>query len=155
MCDLANNKHVDYLISQLNSLLLVQVFPFKFLCCFYSIKWLYGFTKAAQMGTASVNCCINSISRFIHLVSCQRVKPVPLQKNCTNMVGVLKRMKPVLDDVVDYKIPLDENLYRECEELDMQVNEAREFIEKWSPKMSKILSVSNYYIHAQTNTIIQ
>ncbi|XP_057438540.1 U-box domain-containing protein 3-like isoform X2 [Lotus japonicus] len=97
--------------------------------------------NSAQMGTASVNCCINSISRFIHLVSCQRVKPVPLQKNCTNMVGVLKRMKPVLDDVVDYKIPLDENLYRECEELDMQVNEAREFMEKWSPKMSKILSV--------------
>lgn len=72
------------------------------------------------------------------------------------MIGVLKHLKPVLDDVVDYKIPLDENLYRECEELDMQVDEAREFIEKWGPKMSKIHSVSNYlYSYSQTNTIIQ
>ncbi|TKY62354.1 U-box domain-containing protein 3 [Spatholobus suberectus] len=94
-----------------------------------------------QTNTTSVKCLINSISRFIHLVSCQAVKPMPLQKNCNNMVGVLKRLKPVFDDIVDYKIPLDENLYRECEELDMQVNEAREFIEKWGPNMSKIHSV--------------
>lgn len=72
------------------------------------------------------------------------------------MLDVLKRLKPVLDDVVDYKIPLDENLYTECEELDMRVNEAREFIEKWGPKMSKIRSVSIYlYSYIQTNTIIQ
>ncbi|XP_004493781.2 U-box domain-containing protein 3 [Cicer arietinum] len=57
------------------------------------------------------------------------------------MVGVLKCLKPVLDDVVDYKIPLDKNLYRECEELNMQVNEAMEFIEKRSPKMSRIHNV--------------
>ena len=80
---------------------------------------------------------------------------MPLQKNFNNMAGVLKRLKPVLDDVADYKILLEENLYRECEELDMLVNEAREFIEKWSPKMSKIHSVSNYlYSYGQTNTII-
>ncbi|KAJ1417466.1 Zinc finger, RING/FYVE/PHD-type [Sesbania bispinosa] len=57
------------------------------------------------------------------------------------MVGVLKRLKPVLDDVMDYKIPLDENLCKECEELDIRINEARDFIEKWGPKMSKIHSV--------------
>lgn len=105
---------------------------------------LCGFTKAGQTDITSAKCLINSISRFIHLVSCRTVKPMPLQKNCNNMVGVLKCLKPVLDDVVDCQIPLDENLYKECEELDMQVNEAREFIEKWGPKMSKIHSVSSY-----------
>ncbi|GAU47916.1 hypothetical protein TSUD_404690 [Trifolium subterraneum] len=57
------------------------------------------------------------------------------------MVGVLKRLKPVLDDVMDYKIPLHENLCKVCEELDIRVNEARDFIEKWGSKMSKIHSV--------------
>jgi hypothetical protein len=59
------------------------------------------------------------------------------------MVGVLRCLKPVLDKVVDFKIPLDDNLYRECEELDVHVNEAREFVEKWSTKMSRIHSVSS------------
>ncbi|XP_058766495.1 U-box domain-containing protein 3-like isoform X3 [Vicia villosa] len=95
------------------------------------------------MDLASAKCVINSISRFIHLVSCQTVKPIPLQKNCTNMVSVLRCLKPVLDDVFDYKVPLDENLYRECEELDRQVNEAREFVENWSPKTSRVHSVSS------------
>lgn len=94
-----------------------------------------------QADTTSVKCLINSISRFIHLVSCQTMKPIPFQTICNNMVGVLKRLKPVLDDVMDYKIPSDVNLCKECENLDMRVNEARDFIEKWSPKMSKIHSV--------------
>ncbi|KAK7284123.1 hypothetical protein RJT34_18862 [Clitoria ternatea] len=94
-----------------------------------------------QTDTTSLKCLINSISRLIHFISCQTVKPLPLQKNCNNIVGVLKHLKPFLDDVVNCKIPLDEYLYRECEELDMQVNEAREFIVKWGPKMSKIHSV--------------
>ncbi|KEH42515.1 putative aminoacyltransferase, E1 ubiquitin-activating enzyme [Medicago truncatula] len=94
-----------------------------------------------QTDTASVTCLINSISRFVHLVSCQTVKPMPFQKICNNMVGVLKRLKPVLDDAMDYKIPLHQNLCKVCEELDICVNEARDFIEKWGPKMSKIHSV--------------
>ncbi|PNY09736.1 U-box domain-containing protein 3-like [Trifolium pratense] len=69
------------------------------------------------------------------------VKPMPFQKICNNMVGVLKRLKPVLDDIMDYKIPLHENLCKVCEELDIRVNEARDFIEKWGSKMSKIHSV--------------
>lgn len=56
---------------------------------------------------------------------------------------VLKILKPLLDEVVDYKIPLDEILYKECEELDVSVNEAQELMENWCPKMSKIYSVSN------------
>ncbi|CAL0316845.1 unnamed protein product [Lupinus luteus] len=94
-----------------------------------------------QTDTSSVKCLINSVSRFIHLVSCQTVKPAPLQEIFNNMVGVLKRLKPVLDDLMDYKIPLSGNLSKECQELDMRVNEARGFIEKWDPKMSKIHSV--------------
>lgn len=69
------------------------------------------------------------------------MKPMPFQKICNNMVGVLKRLKPVLDDVMDHQIPSDVNLCKECEELDKRVNEARDFIEKWSPKMSRIHSV--------------
>ncbi|CAJ2632972.1 unnamed protein product [Trifolium pratense] len=94
-----------------------------------------------QMDITSAKCVINSISRFIHLVSCQTLKPMPLQKNCNTMVGVLRCLKPVLDNVVDCEIPLDDNLYKECEELDVHVNKAREFVEKWSPKMSRIHSV--------------
>ncbi|GFZ13539.1 ARM repeat superfamily protein [Actinidia rufa] len=57
------------------------------------------------------------------------------------MVSLLKLLKPVLDDVVDDKIPSDDGLYKECEELDIIVNEGREFVESWSLKMSKICSV--------------
>ena len=97
------------------------------------------------MDTKSVQCLINSISRFIHLVSCQTLKPMPIQKDCRNMVGSLKVLRPVLDDVVNCKIPSDEILFKECEELDMAVNEAREFVENWSPKSSKICSVSAFH----------
>lgn len=95
------------------------------------------------MDTTSVKCLINSISRFILLVSCQTMKPLPIQKDYSDLVGVLKPLKAVLDEVVDCIIPSDEILYKECEELDMAVNEAREFVENWSTKMSKICSVSN------------
>ncbi|TXG63835.1 hypothetical protein EZV62_010829 [Acer yangbiense] len=93
------------------------------------------------MDTASVRCLVNSISRFIHLVSCLTMKLIPIRKDYKNMVGVLKLLKPVLDEVVDCKIPSDEILNKECEEMDMTVNEAREFMENWSPKMSKISGV--------------
>ncbi|PPR99424.1 hypothetical protein GOBAR_AA21242 [Gossypium barbadense] len=90
------------------------------------------------MDTTSVRCLINSIARFAHLVSCQTRKVVPIEKDYRNMVVVLKLLKPLLDDVVDCEIPSDEILCKECEELDMLVNEAREFMENWCPKMSKI-----------------
>ncbi|MBA0769697.1 hypothetical protein Gotri_018401 [Gossypium trilobum] len=90
------------------------------------------------METTSVRYLINSISRFSHLTSCQTIKVVPMEKNYRNMVVVLKILKPLLDDIVDCKIPSDETLYKECEELDLLVNEAREFVEKWCYNMSKI-----------------
>ncbi|GLU07759.1 hypothetical protein SLE2022_247070 [Rubroshorea leprosula] len=93
------------------------------------------------METTSIRCLINSISRFIHLISCQTMKLMPIEEDYRNMVVVLKLLKPLLDDVVDYKIPSDEILCKECEELDMSVNEAREFLENWCPKRSKICSV--------------
>ncbi|KAF5738950.1 U-box domain-containing protein 3-like isoform X1 [Tripterygium wilfordii] len=89
----------------------------------------------------SIQCLTNSISRFIHLVSCRKMKPMPIHKDYGNMVGALKILKPILDDIVNCKIPCDEVLYRNCEELDIVVNEAREFMEKWSSKMSKICGV--------------
>lgn len=86
---------------------------------------------------------INSLSRFIHLVLCQTAISVHLEPRYRKTVEVLKILKPVLDDVTELKEPLpDAILYKECEELDMAVNEAREVMENWSPKMSKICSVS-------------
>ncbi|KAK4408151.1 U-box domain-containing protein 3 [Sesamum angolense] len=49
--------------------------------------------------------------------------------------------RTVLDDVADHKSPLNEALSKECKKLDVAVNEAREFLEKWSPRKSKILCV--------------
>ncbi|TQE13802.1 hypothetical protein C1H46_000809 [Malus baccata] len=94
------------------------------------------------MDIASIKCLINSISRFVHLVSSQTSKRIPIQKDYRTIVDVLKLLKSLLDEVVDFKIPSDDILYKECDELDMAVNGAREFMEKWSPKSSKILSVS-------------
>lgn len=68
---------------------------------------------------------------------------MPIQTDYRDLVSVLKLLKAVLDEVVENKIPSDEILYKECEELDMTVNETREFIETWSPKTSKICSVSH------------
>ncbi|KAK4492469.1 hypothetical protein RD792_003278 [Penstemon davidsonii] len=92
------------------------------------------------MDLTSLRCLINSISRFIHLVTCQISKTMPAETDYINVVSLLKHLKPLLDDVADQKAPQDEALFKECEELDIAVNEAREFLEKWSPKMSKILS---------------
>lgn len=93
------------------------------------------------MDAKSIRCLNNSISRFIHLVACQTGKMVPIQKDYRNMVDILKLLKPVLDEFIDSKILLDEMLVREIEDLDMVINEARDFLERWNPKMSKILSV--------------
>ncbi|KAK4745860.1 hypothetical protein SAY87_012172 [Trapa incisa] len=94
------------------------------------------------MDGAAVSGLINSLSRFIHLVLCQNAISVHLQPCYRNTVEVLKILKPVLDEVSELKeLLLDEVLYKECEELDMTINEAREVIENWSPKMSKICSV--------------
>lgn len=111
-------------------------------CGMFSLIIFFFFHKTGLMDTNAVRCLINSISRFIHLVSCQTLKLMPTQKNYRNIIGSLKLLKKVLDEVVDRKIPSDELLIKECEELDLSVNEAREFMENWSPKMSKICSVS-------------
>lgn len=93
------------------------------------------------MELTSVRCLINSISRFIHLVTCLTSKSMPGQKNYKNIATLLKLLKPVLDDVAQQKAPSDETICRQCEELDVAINEARELLEEWSPKKSKILWV--------------
>ncbi|XP_031377189.1 U-box domain-containing protein 3 isoform X2 [Punica granatum] len=93
------------------------------------------------MGTAVCG-LINSISRFIHLVLCQTAFSVHLQPRYRKTMEILKLLKPVLDEVSEQKAPLNDRiLCKECEELDVAVNEARELMENWSPKMSKISSV--------------
>lgn len=105
------------------------------------------FALTGQMDT-SVKCLINSNSRFIHLVMCQTRKSQHLQQIYGKTIDVLKLLKPLLDDVVECKTPvLDEILYKEYEELDMAVNMSREFLENWSPRMSKICSVSDLCLY--------
>lgn len=94
------------------------------------------------MELTSVRCLINSISRFIHLVTCLTSKTMPGQKSYKNIATLLKLLKPVLDDIAQQKAPSDETISRQCEELDIAINEARELLEEWSPKKSKILWVT-------------
>ncbi|KAF2286825.1 hypothetical protein GH714_030552 [Hevea brasiliensis] len=105
-----------------------------------SVYWLADSVHAGLMDRSpvTVRCLINSISRFILLVSCQTQTPMPIQKDYRSMAMVLKHLKTVLDEIVDYEVSSDEILYKECEELDLAVNEAREFMENCYPKMSKI-----------------
>ncbi|CAN1270457.1 U-box domain-containing protein 3 [Linum perenne] len=116
-------------------------FPFSPPAPLFPLSRSCDISKAGLMDGTSISCLVNSISRFILLVSCQTRIHAIIQKDYRNMVMVLKYLKPVLDDVVDYELTSAEILYQECEELDAAVNEAREFIETWSPKMSKIRSV--------------
>lgn len=97
------------------------------------------------MDTNSIRCLINSISRLVHLVSCLALKTMPTKKDYRNIASSLKLLKLILDNIVDSEVSSDENLCKECEKLDVAVNEAREFIEKWSSKMSKICSVSTFF----------
>ncbi|XP_074316086.1 U-box domain-containing protein 3 isoform X2 [Silene latifolia] len=92
------------------------------------------------METNSVRCLTNSLSRFIHLMSCQTWKSMPTQY-LKSMAALLKHLKPLLDDIDDEKIDSYSNLWKACENLDKSVNAAGDFIERWSPKRSKILSV--------------
>ncbi|MCL7026704.1 hypothetical protein MKW94_018406 [Papaver nudicaule] len=93
------------------------------------------------MEKESLRCLINSISRFILLVACHTMESAIVERDYVNMVGLLKLLKSVLDEIVDTSVPFDANLVKELEELDVTVNEAREFLEKWCSKMSKTVSV--------------
>lgn len=94
------------------------------------------------MDPVPVRCLLNSISRNLHLVACQTIRYKPIQTCVGNVVHLLKLVKPFLDDVVDCKVPPDDCLNSACEDLDSVVNQAREFLEDWSPKMSKLFGVS-------------
>ncbi|EPS67526.1 hypothetical protein M569_07248, partial [Genlisea aurea] len=96
------------------------------------------------MDVASCRCRVaNSISRFIHLVTCSggSTSTMPSEKDYRNVVSLLKHLKPLLDEFTNIRLPWTEAVYEECEDLDAAVNEAREFLEKWSSKKSKIITV--------------
>ncbi|KAF8101904.1 hypothetical protein N665_0201s0208 [Sinapis alba] len=94
------------------------------------------------MDPVPVRCLLNSISRYLHLVACQTIKYNPIQTCIGNVVHLLKLLKPLLDEVVDCKTPPDDDcLNSACEDLDSVVNQAREFLEDWSPKLSKLFGV--------------
>lgn len=91
------------------------------------------------MGVEKVlRCLSNSFSRFIHLVTFGVPKNLPCQKEYRDLANLLKLFKRILDNIGDAHIHSDEILFKEFEELDLAVNEAREFIENWGFHMSKI-----------------
>lgn len=96
-----------------------------------------------SMDVKSVQCLADNIYRFNHLVSCLISKTMPAEKNYRSLVSFLKHLKPLLDNVADLKVHPNEFFTKECEELDAAIHEAMEFLDKWFPKMSKILFVSN------------
>lgn len=102
-------------------------------------------TKTIVMDGDVTGGLINSISRFIHLVACQTTKSASL-KDFRKIVGILKLLRPVVDQVFDPKLPFDEHLMKELEELDVAVNEARELVEKGPQRMSKIYTVSAFCV---------
>lgn len=89
------------------------------------------------MDTKSVRFLVNSITRFVHLVSSQTLKPIPKHDDYKNIVSSLKLLKPLLDEASVCKISSNEILLKQCEQLDVAINEAREFTESLSPKMSR------------------
>ncbi|CAF2047542.1 U-box domain-containing protein 3 [Brassica napus] len=94
------------------------------------------------MDPVPVRCLLNSISRYLHLVACQTIRYSPIQTRIGNVVHLLKLLKPFLVEVVDCKTPPDDDcLNSGCEDLDSVVNQAREFLEDWSPKLSKLFGV--------------
>ena len=95
------------------------------------------------MDPVPVRCLLNSISRYLHLVACHTIRYNPVQTRIGNVVHLLKLLKPFLDEVVDCKTPPDDDcLNSACEDLDSVVNQAREFLEDCSPKLSKLFGVS-------------
>ncbi|WOL04388.1 hypothetical protein Cni_G13109 [Canna indica] len=99
---------------------------------------------------------INSISRFIHLVACQTTKNASLE-DFRKIVGILKLLKPVLDEAIDSELALDEHLMKDLEEFDVAVNEARELIEKGSQRTSKIYnnSLKLFLIQEQLKAVLE
>ncbi|XP_022886645.1 U-box domain-containing protein 3-like isoform X2 [Olea europaea var. sylvestris] len=93
------------------------------------------------MDVKSVQCLADNIYRFNHLVSCLVLKTMPAEKNYRSLVSFLKHLKPLLDNVADLKVHPNDFFTKECEELDAAIHEAMEFLDKWFPKMSKILFV--------------
>lgn len=94
------------------------------------------------MGVEKVlRCLSNSFSRFIHLVTFGVPKNLPCQKEYKDVAKLLKLFKRILDNIDESHIHSDEILFKEFEELDLAVNEAREFIENWGFHMSKIYGI--------------
>lgn len=93
-----------------------------------------------KMDGRSIGALINSISRLLHLVSCQTSKTAAINEfKC--IVGMLKPLKCIIDEAFGSPFPWDELLVTAIEELDMAVNEARDFLDKGPHRFGKIYSV--------------
>ena len=88
-----------------------------------------------------LKCLSNSFSRFIHIATFGVPNNLPCQKEYKDIAGSLKLFKRILDNIDDSQIHSDEILQKMFEELDVAVNEAREFIENWGFHSSKIYGV--------------
>lgn len=63
------------------------------------------------------------------------------RSNCNNLVGQLKFLKPLFDDIEKSNITMTAPVLRALEALDATLNKARELVERCGPKGSKIYMV--------------
>lgn len=89
-----------------------------------------------------IDCLINSISRFIHLITCHNTNNTPILKLFRNSISVLKLLKSILDELLVSQLSLDDQLLNVIEQVDVLVNESREMLESLSLKTSTLYNVS-------------
>ncbi|KAJ1694304.1 hypothetical protein LUZ63_011002 [Rhynchospora breviuscula] len=95
----------------------------------------------SKMDRRNIGGLLNSISRLLHLVACHTGKAaVTNEFKC--IAGMLKPLKCILDEAFGSPFPWDERLVIAIEELDMAVNEARDFLEKGPYRLGKIYSLT-------------
>ena len=63
------------------------------------------------------------------------------RSNCNNLVGQLKFLKPLFDDIEKSNITMIAPVLRELEALDSTLNKANELVERCGPKGSNIYMV--------------
>lgn len=94
-----------------------------------------------------IDCLINSISRFIHLITCHDANNTPVLKLFRNSISVLKLLKSILDELLVSQLSLDDQLVNVIEQVDVFVNESREMLESLPLKTSTLYNVSFIFFH--------
>ncbi|KAL5977288.1 hypothetical protein ACLOJK_021634 [Asimina triloba] len=81
---------------------------------------------------------LDGICQFSSLSSCNCVHADLVQKYYKMIDGILNLLKPILNEIVDSKIDLDEQFNKLLEEFDASINEAAKLVESWNQMTSKV-----------------